>query len=572
MSPEEKKKDAYAKFQEALSKGQAQLDALPDDVKEMAKKAAEDSLSSEDRFSSFEPIPGMTPGGYEGPADSFETTPISELKDPSAEGYRPVPGIAPPPEPGPSKEFMGREEYKGFRVPKELQGDPERLKAYKKAIDEREAGQSEREQGRIASASPQDQAADIIRRAAEGDPDALGDVGEVGLNIASMVGPQQVAADLSLAGIDASRGDYTGAGIGVAAAALPVVTPGMIKKIVRGDLAETYQKIFRDPVVSPEEDRKIIKGEYGNEVRELYVGIMDMQKTADDGIINMQRGTHDMYFEPGMTRKDAHFEVADLGKAIVADRQRLLETIAEQKIPYSPKRSDFDNILASGERIQRAPRLEDGFRTSREAIDAAIADATGIVRAADKIEARGVKDTSSFIRNFVVEDKSAKNLLDLLPEDTYVDSGIYTEALEAADIGKVLSEMSDKNLTDAFRSISDANIVVRRGPRDHRIFDGQHIADYVESRPGINYNKLYDALDKQASTVIEDVFARNHSVKDAITRELTRRSDGDPSVARKFAKAITARRTGRRELENKYLAEISLNDPRYEGSTIDFGD
>lgn len=552
MSPEEKKKDAYAKFQEALSKGQAQLDALPDDVKEMAKKAAEDSLGSEDRFSSFEPIPGMTPGGYKGPADSFETTPISELKDPSAEGYRPVPGIAPPPEPGPSKEFMGREEYKGFRVPKELQGDPERLKAYKKAIDEREAGQSEREQGRIASASPQDQAADIIRRAAEGDPDALGDVGEVGLNIASMVGPQQVAADLSLAGIDASRGDYTGAAMGVAAAGLPFVSAGMMKQIMNKDFGEEARDLL------------INHGQIGYEIEQALV---ESKGVVTDAIKELQEYREYLGNNVMKAIQDADdiapMDAAKLDSSLAkATGKSLDEVIDSAKRNQRGRQMNLDQILASGERIQRAPRLEDGFRTAREAIDAAIADATGVVRAADKIEAEGVKNTSSFIRNFVVEDKSAKNLLDLLPEDTYGDSAVYTEALEAADIGKVLSEMSDGNLTDAFRSISDGNIVVRRGPRDHLIFGQKYIDDYIESRPSISYDKAFDELDKQASRAIDDVFARNQSIKDAITRELTRRTDGDPEVARRFAKAISARRTKRRELENKYLAEMQLSGYR----------
>ena len=476
----DEEREAYSKFQQSLRQGQAGLDALPQDVKDKAKREAERSLEKEDRFSSFEPIPGMTPTGYEGPEDSFETIPMNKLKDPSAEGYRPVPGIAPPKEPGPSKEFMGREEYKGFRIPKELQGDPERLKAYKKAIDEREEGQSEREQGRIASASPQDQAADIIRRAAEGDPDALGDIGEVGLNIASMVGPQQVAADLSLAGIDASRGDYVGAGIGVAAAALPFVSTGMAKEILRGD--------------------------YGEKAKELLMGAQDAEYRMN---------------------------------------QELLKTKGEMVGTALEEKEEMDFL-------------------ARQALKA-----TG--NHPDNLAANAVEDTSSFLRRFLVEDESATKVLDLLPDrDLSGDAKIYAEALKARKIEKVLSEMSDENLTDAVKSISDANIVIRRGPRDNAIFPKQYRDEYMASVPGARYQELYDEMDNQAFRAIDDAFARNHAAKNAILAELTRRADGDPAVARKFAKAISARKPGaRRQLENKYLAEISLNQSYFDDKGFD---
>tara|TARA_R100000697_G_scaffold7352_2_gene13021 strand:+ start:801 stop:1925 length:1125 start_codon:yes stop_codon:yes gene_type:complete len=225
--------EAYEQFTKALRQGQAGLDALPEDVKKKAKREAERSLEKEDRFSSYEPIPGMTPTGYEGPEDSFETKPMSELKKDRSEyeGYDPIPGIAPPKEPGPSKEFMGREEYKGFRAPAGM--SDEQMKAWKEGVDDRLLEKEDRLRERIESASPQDQVKDLIRRATEGDMEAIKDIGYFGLNVGSMVGPQQAAADLGVAAMDAAEGDYSGAAVSVAAAALPVVSSGMLKAAIK---------------------------------------------------------------------------------------------------------------------------------------------------------------------------------------------------------------------------------------------------------------------------------------------------------------------------------------------------
>ena len=282
MTPEE----AYKKLQEALKKGQAGLDALPEEVKELAMGPAADSVKDIDtprpadmsETEGYTPIPGMTPRGLK-----------EEPKKKSGERYSSFDPILPPPPPEES-DFNKRQEYKGFRAPAGM--NDEQMKAWKEGIDDRLLEKEDRLRERIESASPQDQVKDLLRRASEGDMEAIKDIGYFGLNVGSMVGPQQVASDLSLAGIDASRGDYVGAGIGVAAAGLPFVSTGMAKQILNEDFGEQAKDFFINyNQIGYEIDKALVesKGVFTDAIKELqeyreYLGnnVMKAIQDADD--------------------------------------------------------------------------------------------------------------------------------------------------------------------------------------------------------------------------------------------------------------------------------------------------
>tara|TARA_R100001594_G_scaffold7620_2_gene20473 strand:+ start:1774 stop:3285 length:1512 start_codon:yes stop_codon:yes gene_type:complete len=223
-----KEEEAFELFQKALRGGQDSLDRLPAEVKEKAMGPAEKSL-----------------GGWEKPAWADLSDPSSEgfdpivsppeSKPPEAEGYEPI--VEPAKEPGPSKEFKSREEYKGFRAPMGM--GPEQEAAWKEGVDDRLLEEDERLQERIESAHPADQMKDLLRRASEGDVEAMKDIGYFGLNVASMspVGQLgQAAADVGVGGMDLAEGDYTGAAISGAAVLLPV-TAAMLKGAITNPTA-----------------------------------------------------------------------------------------------------------------------------------------------------------------------------------------------------------------------------------------------------------------------------------------------------------------------------------------------
>ena len=128
-----------------------------------------------------------------------------------------------------------RKEYKGFKLPKGMSQEQEMR--FKSAIDEREAGRSQREFERGAS-----DRAESTYDATETFSAAAGSI---------PTPPSQVAAagaDLAIAGMDIQRGDYAGAAMSGAAVLLPFVSAGMLKKIRMGGemAAESLSKPARE--------------------------------------------------------------------------------------------------------------------------------------------------------------------------------------------------------------------------------------------------------------------------------------------------------------------------------------
>tara|TARA_R100001082_G_C4364180_1_gene160976 strand:- start:1651 stop:2778 length:1128 start_codon:yes stop_codon:yes gene_type:complete len=285
--------EAFELFQKALRGGQDSLDRLSPEVKSMAMGPAEDSL-----------------GGWEKPAWADLSDPSSEgydpivsppeSKPPEAEGYEPI--VEPPKEPGPSKEFKSREEYKGFRAPKGM--SPEQEAAWKEGIDDRLLEEDERLQERIESASPQDQMKDLLRRASEGDLEAIKDIGYFGLNVASMspVGQLgQAAADVGVGGMDLAKGDYTGAAISAAASILPI-TAGVLKSAVKDDVVfDLLSKLDDTSVPRSTDITRPLNEKYGY-MRHLEEGghvtnirgtFPEVEKMSDDELISTYRNMLD---------------------------------------------------------------------------------------------------------------------------------------------------------------------------------------------------------------------------------------------------------------------------------------
>ena len=240
--------EAYKKLQEALAQGQDALDRLPAEVKSMAMGPAEDSLggwkqppwsdisdpSSEGFYQSVDPIVS--------PPDDFKL--VFDTKNPQSDYYQERSDLPPrpadelvAPDPGARKKYESRESYKGFRMPKGL--EKEQIDAWKEGVDDRLLEEDERLQERIESAHPADQMKDLLRRASEGDLEAIKDIGYFGLNVASMspIGQLgQAAADVGVGGMDLAEGDYTGAAISGAAVLLPV-TAAMLKGAITNPTA-----------------------------------------------------------------------------------------------------------------------------------------------------------------------------------------------------------------------------------------------------------------------------------------------------------------------------------------------
>ena len=239
MSPEE----AYKKLQEALAKGQAGFAALSPEAKEVAMGPAAESVkdvgtprpADMSETEGYTPIPGMTPHG-------LKEEPKKEM------GERPssFDPILPPPPPE-ETDFGKREDYKGFRKPRGMGADQEA--AWKAGIDDRLLDEGARIEERIDAEHPREQAKDFFRRLGEGDIEAWKDAGYYGLNAAALspVGQiPQVGADISIAGVDAARGDYTGAAISGAAVLLPV-TAAMLKGAIKNADVAKLVDTLEDP-------------------------------------------------------------------------------------------------------------------------------------------------------------------------------------------------------------------------------------------------------------------------------------------------------------------------------------
>ena len=203
--------EAYGMLQTALLTGQDALDSLPDDVKKMALGAAERSLApgrggydltneeleSPDR-EGFTPV--VEPPSEEVDRKGYDLT-KEELASPDREGSTPVPGIEPPKEPGPSKEFLSREEYKGFRAPKGM--TDQQTSAWKSAIDDSvlEQGAYNAEQARFEAGRQQFFEASDSKAA-----DALGSLFAMGAAASAGTGIEPVYKALFEASDDALTG------------------------------------------------------------------------------------------------------------------------------------------------------------------------------------------------------------------------------------------------------------------------------------------------------------------------------------------------------------------------------
>lgn len=304
--------EAYGMLQTALLTGQDALDSLPDDVKKMALGAAERSLApgrggydltkeeleSPDR-EGFTPVveppePTTMPKlKFKMPQDlsddvidtvnrplprkGYELT-KEELASPAREGFTPV--VSPP-----------REEYKGFMAPSGMSA--EQTAAWKAGIDDRLLDKPERIQERIEGEHPKEQLMDIIRRASEGDMEAIKDMGYFGLNVASMVGPQQAAADLGVGAMDLAERDYAGAAISGAAAVLPLVSAGMAKQIMNKDFGEEARDfLINHGQIGYEIEQALVKSQ--GKVTDAIKELQEYQKSLGDNVMKAIQDSPDI--------------------------------------------------------------------------------------------------------------------------------------------------------------------------------------------------------------------------------------------------------------------------------------
>jgi hypothetical protein len=297
--------EAYGMLQTAMLTGQDALDSLPKEVKRMALTAAERSLGDDpssigaedaekpvDRSETegYTPVPGMTPYGLtdearkeidvqeqEAGRGEYKLT-KEELASPDREGFTPV--VSPP-----------REEYKGFMAPSGM--SDKQTAAWKAGIDDRLLDKPERIQERIEGEHPKEQLMDIIRRASEGDMEAIKDMGYFGLNVASMVGPQQAAADLGVGAMDLAEGDYAGAAMSGAAAVLPVVSAGMAKQIMNKDFGEEARDfLINHGQIGYEIEQALVKSQ--GKVTDAIKELQEYQKSLGDKVMKAIQDSPDI--------------------------------------------------------------------------------------------------------------------------------------------------------------------------------------------------------------------------------------------------------------------------------------
>jgi hypothetical protein len=409
--PQEMNEDeAYKKFTAALRRGQAGLDELDPEVKKMAMGPAEASLDRKGYDLTKEELESPDREGFtpvvEPPSDEVDRKGYDltkeELASPDREGSTPV--VSPP-----------REEYKGFMAPSGM--SDKQTSAWKAGIDDRLLDKPERIQERIEGEHPKEQLMDIIRRASEGDMEAIKDMGYFGLNVASMVGPQQAAADLGVGAMDLAEGDYAGAAMSGAAAVLPVISAGMAKQIMKGDfgekarelytgagdaeyrmnqellktrgemvggaleekeemdwllqqarnavraeevrrtggqafnLDELREKVFVSETLGSAEKLKVLKGEYGDEAKELYIGIMESQQAGSDAVANILRGTEDTLTKSPMSREAAILDARKIAAEVNDDTYKLRNLLIQNSPDIAPMdmaKLDSDLMDATG--------------------------------------------------------------------------------------------------------------------------------------------------------------------------------------------------------------------------------
>jgi hypothetical protein len=174
--------------------------------------------------------------------------------DDAAEDYTVVPEVEPPRKP--SKEYQGREDYKGFKMPRGMSLPQQR--SWKKAIDERATEKADELIGERPSAlgvksfgapggtlPPPAEEPEFIKPM-EGA--TAGDIARRALEVGSMspIGQAaQAGADVGITGMDIAAGDYPGAAISAASVLLPFVSAGWLKQALRhGEVpAEAAEKI-----------------------------------------------------------------------------------------------------------------------------------------------------------------------------------------------------------------------------------------------------------------------------------------------------------------------------------------
>lgn len=297
--------DAYKKFTAALRRGQAGLDELDPEVKKLAKGPAEASLGRPSWSDPNDP-------SSEGYDIVEEVAPPTVKEDPSAEGYEPIEAVAPP-DPDAGKEYQSREDYKGFKMPKGM--SDEQSEAWKAGVDDRLLEEDERLQERIESAHPADQAKDLLRRASEGDMEAIKDIGYLGLNIGSMspIGQiPQMAADVGVGAMDLAEGDYTGAAISGAAVILPV-TAGMLKAAIKNPTAAKLVSKLDDTVSHDSGDLTrplsqkygymlhLNEGKHVTDMRGTFPEVLEM---SDDALIDTYKGLLDADNAVSLTKRE----------------------------------------------------------------------------------------------------------------------------------------------------------------------------------------------------------------------------------------------------------------------------
>jgi hypothetical protein len=258
-------KEAYKKFNEALSRGQSHLDRLDPEVKKLAKGPAEASLGEE--YDPAYPTSGDEP-------TSLEAYPTSQQEV----------------DPAPEAPLLESEEYKSFIMPQGM--SYEESEAWKEGVDDRLLESDERLQERIESAHPADQAKDLLRRASEGDLEAIKEIGYLGLNIAAMspIGQiPQMGADAGVGFMDLAEGDYTGAAISGAAIILPI-TAGMLKAAIKNPVAAKLVSKLDD--VEPDIDIARVHVPPDKYINHLVKkgAAEDIAKLSDDELIDAYRG------------------------------------------------------------------------------------------------------------------------------------------------------------------------------------------------------------------------------------------------------------------------------------------
>tara|TARA_Y100000401_G_scaffold52326_1_gene41089 strand:- start:4020 stop:5321 length:1302 start_codon:yes stop_codon:yes gene_type:complete len=351
--------EAYGMLQTAMLTGQDALDSLPKEVKRMALTAAERSLGdgpsdigAEDA-EGYTPVPGMTPYGLtdearkeidvqeqEAGRGEYKLT-EEELSSPDREGFTPV--VSPP-----------REEYKGFMAPSGMSA--EQIAAWKEGIDDRLLDKPERVKERIEGEHPKEQLKDLLRRASEGDMEAIKDIGYFGLNVASMspVGQLgQAAADVGVGTMDLAEGDYTGAAISGAAVVLPISAVAM-KKLMKHN--STQVKLVEDALQKGD----ISEEQFNKEIRELIPNQGPMRNEDYDEIVKVlsQKPSGDMSDLEKMLRQGFDpetFKIRGRNITNVKDRELL--------------RQFRDELAAEGNKnLQRNP--DKYYYTGKEAVDA----------------------------------------------------------------------------------------------------------------------------------------------------------------------------------------------------------